>query len=938
MTHFYCLCIANLSHSEEQSSVKVTINKIQTGNVILHSQAAVQLTAIQESIQQLKTALTTQMSGDSGTIGLNPSKPLIEIQQVLSSILARLDNIPKLSKMEESILRRLHFPQMRTREETVGKAEFDTFNWFLDLEADLDVNTPDNSKYGFLNKLELNRLEQARRQFLEWLETGNLVYHISGKAGSGKSTLMKFLYHHPRVKELLLQWAGPKKLVIGGFFFWSSGAPEEKSLAGLYQSILFQILQQCPELLRQTFPQYWAKDSHNLDSLGRTPFQLSELRRAMELLVSHEHTTHHRFFFFIDGLDEFEVDLNTDYRDLAEDVLSWAQSFDVKLCVSSRPYVEFFEGFPASQRIALHDLTRADLRRFVSGALSKEPASDDGLVSSLSRTITDRADGVFLWVRLVVRSVVEGMRHRYPHHTLLQRVKGLPRSLEPLYARLFESIDPLDRPRSDMMLLIALSVNKPLNALLYSWIDDLLDPEFPFNLATRSYTEEEVLSRNENVKFQLYGLSKGLLEIRQRDVVLVAPYFMLDVDFMHRTVRDFLKKPETIQTMVQRSFGSENAELHIRRSVHRLFHAEFKFAGVGSESDHHYRTWRHHDGLENSFRQLLEVRISLDQPLGVETSRNTWEVEARVLEAHGSVLSQYTQEATLSWGRIIHGRLGQSSSINTGPRDGVSFKHYLAARIEYHEYMRLVVTKMTKDLLAREGPSLLLASTDAVIYRAKLPAGHVPLYSHLLEAGVSPNGEFPMVRDMAGDAIENLMVTPWLALLRLRACDLIASPYYREGGFGRSVEDSKARFWPIIEALLAFGADPDVFFDFGLFPPGHVGDPPGRNDKGGDELDDLVSVSLTDLVLVERPSNQAAVLDRISGRRGCWFWGSMDRAAAMLPPWVGARYGLPKLEPGHRRVSVAELEEYVKMPPRIYLRRVYTRRHDITNFDSYMLY
>lgn len=167
-----------------------------------------------------------------------------------------------------------------------------------------------------------------------------------------------------------------------------------------------------------------------------------------------------------------------------------------------------------------------------------------------------------------------------------------------------------------------------------------------------------------------------------------------------------------------------------------------------------------------------------------------------------------------------------------------------------------------------------------------------------------PNGGFPMVRDMPGHANENLMVTPRLALLLLRACDLIASPSYKTGGFGRSVEDSKARFWPIIEALLAFGADPDVFFDFGLFPPGHVGDPPGRNEKGGGELDDLVSVSLPDLVLLDRPSNQAAVLDRISSRRGCWFWGSMNRAVEMLPLWAGARYGLPKLEPAHRRVSV----------------------------------
>lgn len=70
------LFISNLARSEEKSSVKATLNKIKTGNVSLHSHTAGELTAIQESIQQLKTALATQLSGDSGTIGPNPSESL----------------------------------------------------------------------------------------------------------------------------------------------------------------------------------------------------------------------------------------------------------------------------------------------------------------------------------------------------------------------------------------------------------------------------------------------------------------------------------------------------------------------------------------------------------------------------------------------------------------------------------------------------------------------------------------------------------------------------------------------------------------------------------------------------------------------------------------------------------------------------------------------
>jgi hypothetical protein len=61
--------------------------------------------------------------------------------------------------MEESILRRLHFPQIWSREEAVGKAEFDTFNWLLEPEADLNVRIPDDSKHGFLSEYERDALE-----------------------------------------------------------------------------------------------------------------------------------------------------------------------------------------------------------------------------------------------------------------------------------------------------------------------------------------------------------------------------------------------------------------------------------------------------------------------------------------------------------------------------------------------------------------------------------------------------------------------------------------------------------------------------------------------------------------------------------------------------------------------------------------------------------
>jgi hypothetical protein len=96
--------------------------------------------------------------------------------------------------------------------------------------------------------------QQVRQSFLTWLRSGDGIYHISGKAGSGKFTLVKFLCQNPRLIRELEQWAGNKKLVFASFFFWASGDKLQRSLEGLYRSLLFEILNQCPELIDKVLP------------------------------------------------------------------------------------------------------------------------------------------------------------------------------------------------------------------------------------------------------------------------------------------------------------------------------------------------------------------------------------------------------------------------------------------------------------------------------------------------------------------------------------------------------------------------------------------------------------------------------------------------------------------------------------------------------------
>lgn len=48
----------------------------------------------------------------------------------------------------------------------------------------------------------------AKESLAAWLSSGNGIFHLSGKLGSGKSTLMKFLCEHELARTKLEAWAG----------------------------------------------------------------------------------------------------------------------------------------------------------------------------------------------------------------------------------------------------------------------------------------------------------------------------------------------------------------------------------------------------------------------------------------------------------------------------------------------------------------------------------------------------------------------------------------------------------------------------------------------------------------------------------------------------------------------------------------------------------
>ena len=449
-------------------------------------------------------------------------QPLWEDMQELSSNISNLADEVRLSASDQILLKSLRFEYMAQRQATVESAHEQTFGWVLDPSSPV--------------------------KFDDWLRSQDGIYWVMGKAGSGKSTLMKFLLNHMKTAESLRSWAGPKRLVTASFFFWNAGPSIQKSQEGLFRSLLYEILSQCPELIRivcsskaKTLrPFVGEHESWTRQELWHAIAQLKDQCGARA-----------RFCFFIDGLDEYDGEPDH-IVSVLESLRDWP---DVKLCVSSRPYNEFRDAFgrPSDPQLALEDLTRKDIKLYVQSTLEENlrfkalKASDDRS-QDLVLDIVEKAQGVFLWVILVVRSLLTGLRNADRVCDLQRRLRDFPETLEKFFSHMIASIEPVYREQSSQAFKYGLEAEDPLPLMTYSFLDEE-DLDAVVTAPLNPLTSQEILSRQDDMRRRLNGRCKGLLEVvsfspasrnTRPEALYVHRFHATIVVFLHRTVRDFL--------------------------------------------------------------------------------------------------------------------------------------------------------------------------------------------------------------------------------------------------------------------------------------------------------------------------------------------------------------------------------------------------------------
>jgi hypothetical protein len=476
---------------------------------------------------------------------------------------------------ERRIIQELSFPEMKQRQLDIKEAHYETFKW---------VYTPSHS-------------HPSPAHFTEWLEHGAGTFWISGKPGSGKSTLMKYIVNHPQTGRLISRWAGDATLVTASFYFWSDGPPMQKSIDGLLRSLVCQVLRQCPSLIPNAFPDHWQSlmDAERGKIAINLSFDRHDIAKAFKSFTGAD-DQNTKFCFFIDGLDEYD---GFD-REIAAVVKTLASSPAIKVCLASRPHNIFVSDFGSDPKkmICIHEFTDWDIRQYIKSVFEDDPAfisckdQDPQGYQELAESIRKDANGVFLWVYLVVLQLLDGIQNADRMSDLQRRLDRLPKDLRSLFSHMLNTVEEIYHEQQAQMLLVVYQAHGCLSPVGLSFLDEE-DPDFAINCPVEDLPYEAVERRSKDMRKRIVARCRLLVEVDRSD------HFNLigdNVTFLHRTVRDYLLESEAQQLLKSRLKSTFNPG----KTTCNLFLAQLKLLGPSSLTWHQDLYYRK-DGTFNYF-------------------------------------------------------------------------------------------------------------------------------------------------------------------------------------------------------------------------------------------------------------------------------------------------------------------------------------------------
>ncbi|KAM0709436.1 hypothetical protein Q7P35_003474 [Cladosporium inversicolor] len=354
--------------------------------------------------------------------------------------------------------------------------------WFEDMSF---RHTAINPAYA-----ETSQWVLSTEEFTKWwdpaLADRNVLW-IKGKPGAGKSTIITTLIDY-------LKHDTPNSIVIS-FFFNARGRLLERSVEGLYRTMLYQLLNKRPELFATMEVPHVPKEEQI--------WTIEALRGLLHSAVFS--LCRERVFFVVDALDEgYEREVRSMIK-FSRALIKSARlkSTSLGICFASRHYPSI--SVPGCDEIVVEDQTEhaQDISTYIHGTLNiDEELGKDRFVN----LIEEKAQGIFLWVVLVINLLNEKFDHGATREQLHEALGETPADLDDLIRSIFKT---------------GISDERLVPTLLWVLYDakrllKVSELYFAIQLSTGQITEQNCSSNQVELStMQRYILSasKGLVEI-----------------------------------------------------------------------------------------------------------------------------------------------------------------------------------------------------------------------------------------------------------------------------------------------------------------------------------------------------------------------------------------------------------------------------------------
>ena len=381
---------------------------------------------------------------------------------------------------------------------------------------------------------------------------------------------MKYLTENERTKELVSKTSIPTFLI--SYFFYELGDPQEKAFVSLLHAFVYRLLEEVHHISKRASCVLIRVLEPYMTQTRDQPWAQKVLQEALRHIVVN-FPLDAGVVLFIDGFDECEGS-HADQLDFLKDLVesSKGSKLSIKICIASRPDVDIQLRLSMYPSLAIHRLTNPNISLYVTRRLKAAwelmASQPDGTTATFDQELIDnvvrKAEGVFLWVNLVVTQLVMAIEAEAEGSDLHRQVARSPEGLEQLYQSIVAKIPQVRLPDAINLLQLAASTNAHQYLApeygadtLWKMCNAMKDPSTA--ISEKAYFEEGFRGNDAHgqkkqcaaMKRRIQSSCRGLVHCDDTSNLCEAK-----VTFLHRTCVEYILDTEVFSQMVAKADGN----------------------------------------------------------------------------------------------------------------------------------------------------------------------------------------------------------------------------------------------------------------------------------------------------------------------------------------------------------------------------------------------